>query len=77
MYLTKEQAKDARGVKLMKSKDRITIMVTTSASGIKLPLYTVGKYALPVSVRVLNGGKFPVQYTSQIKAWFNEYVMVR
>ena len=76
MYLRKEQVKNTRGVKLMKSKDRLTLMVATAADGTKCPLYSVGKSAVPESVRRLNGGKFPIAYTHQKNAWFDKYVMV-
>ena len=53
-YLKKDQAKHARGTKQMKSKDQVTIMITTSADGSKCPLYVVGKSAMPEAVRILN-----------------------
>jgi hypothetical protein len=41
IYLDKDKA-DFCGVKQMKSKDRVTLMVCTSAAGEKIPLLMVG-----------------------------------
>ena len=46
-FCNKEERKTVRGVKQMKDKDRLTIMVCTSAVGKKCPLAVVGKAASP------------------------------
>ena len=46
MYVSAAR-KDYRGVKQMKSKDRVTLMVATSAVGGKIPLFMVGKAKAP------------------------------
>ena len=61
----------------MKSKDCVTIMITTAADGTKCPLYIVGKLKMPEALCILNNGKFPLKYTSQKHAWFDCFVMVR
>jgi len=43
IYIDKEE-QDYRGVKQIKSKDRVTLMVASSAAGKKIPLFMVGKY---------------------------------
>ena len=74
LYLQKENAKGFRGVKQMKSKDRVTAMICTSAAGHKIPLLIVGKPKLPHSIRYLNAGKFPIPYTNQHYAWFDKKI---
>jgi hypothetical protein len=74
IYIDKE-AKDYRGVKQMKSKDRVTLMVATSAIGDKIPLFMVGKAKNPECFR-LCGGKPPMHYHYQTNAWFDKDVTV-
>jgi hypothetical protein len=46
MYVSATR-KDYCGVKQMKSKDRVTLMVATSPVGGKIPLFMVGKAKAP------------------------------
>ena len=68
-------AKDYRGVKQMKSKDRVTLMVATSATGEKIPLFMVGKAKSPECFRLCDG-KPPLPYYHQANAWFDKDVTV-
>jgi hypothetical protein len=47
LHIDKSKRKEHAGVKQMKPKDRITLMVCTSASGEKVPLAIVGKAKKP------------------------------
>ena len=73
MYINCE-AKDYRGVKQMKSKDRVTLMVASSAAGAKIPLFMVGKSKQPECFRLCAGGKPPMHYHHQSNAWFDRDV---
>lgn len=64
-----------RGVKLMKDKERITLMVCTSATGQKLPLAVIGKSASPTCFRQC-GNKPPLPYFQQENAWFDKRVFL-
>jgi hypothetical protein len=66
LYIDKDQ-QDYRGVKQMKSKDRVTLMVASSASGKKVPLFMVGKSKNPECFK-LCGGVLPMAYTHQSNA---------
>jgi len=70
IYIEKDDD-NYRGVKQMKSKDRVTLMVATSASGKKIPLYMVGKSKKPECFR-LCGYKLPMAYKDQSHAWFDK-----
>jgi hypothetical protein len=72
LYIDKDQ-QDYRGIKQMKSKDRVTLMVATSASGKKVPLFMVGKSKNPECFK-LCGGVLPMAYTHQPNAWFDRDV---
>ena len=74
IYGDKEAKKNLAGVKAMKSKDRITIMVCVSASGEKVPLFVVGKPKEPTCFRLLEGKSAPLPYCGQAKAWFDKRV---
>jgi hypothetical protein len=52
MYINCED-KNYRRVKQMKSKDRVTLMVASSAAGAKIPLFMVGKSKQPECFRLL------------------------
>ena len=75
LYVYEGEKKNYAGVKQMKSKDRITMMVCTSAAGAKLPVAFVGKAKNPVCFRSC-GGDLPAPYTHQKKAWFDKGVTV-
>lgn len=47
LYVDKNRKKEYSGAKQMKDKNRITLMVCTSASGAKCPLSIVGKAKKP------------------------------
>jgi hypothetical protein len=53
IYLDKDN-KDFRGVKQMKSKDRVTLMVCSSAAGEKIPLFMVGTAKQPLFFEYLS-----------------------
>ena len=55
----------------MKSKDRITLIICTSADGKQVPLDVVGK-SKKLHCFNLCGGKTPFPYINQEKAWFNK-----
>jgi hypothetical protein len=74
IYVDKE-AKDYCGVKQMKSKDRVTLMVATSAAGEKIPLFMVGKAKSPECFQLCDG-KPPLPYYHQANAWFDKDVTV-
>ena len=75
VFVKKENASSVRGCKLMRSKDRVTIMVCTAADGSKVPLCLVGKSQHPHCFRLRPGG-CPIPYTHQKKAWFTINVTV-
>ena len=55
----------------MKSKDRITLMICTSADGKKVPLAVVGKSKKPHCFNLCDG-KPPFPYINQANAWFDK-----
>jgi hypothetical protein len=61
-------AKDYHGVKQMKSKDWVTLMVATSAAGEKIPLFMVGKAKSPECFQLCDG-KPPLPYYHQANAF--------
>lgn len=60
MYVTKKEKRDFKGVKQMKSKTRVTLMVCTSASGEKVPLSVVGNVKKPVCFQLTNPPPFHI-----------------
>ena len=76
VYVDKAAKKTYAGVKQMKDKTRVTLMVCTSADGTKLPLSLVGKSKKPECFRMLNGRDPPLPYTNQKNAWFNREVTI-
>lgn len=74
IYVKKAERKTARGVKQMKDKDRVTIMVCTSATGKKLPLAMVGTAKTPHCFRLVDS--VPMAYTHQSKGWFDRTVTI-
>ena len=66
-YVDEENIKEARGTKLMKAKDRVTVYVTTNATGNDLvPLSMIGKSKKP---RCFRNRTLKVRYYNQNKAW--------
>jgi hypothetical protein len=61
VYIDKDQ-QDYHGIKQMKSKDQVMLMVASSASGKKAPLFMVGKSKSPECFK-LCGGVPPIAYT--------------
>ena len=75
IYCDRAARKDLKGVKQMKDKARITLMVATSA-GSKGPLAVIGTAAEPRCfsqlTRVDGKRQTPIKYTSQKNAWFDK-----
>lgn len=74
IYCNKDLRNSIRGVKQMKDKNRITIMVCTAASGKKMPLLVVGSAKTPNCFALTK--KLPCAYTNQDKSWFDRKVML-
>ena len=55
----------------MKSKDRITLMICTSANGKKVPLAVVGKSKKPHCFNLCDGNP-PFPYINQANAWLDK-----
>lgn len=71
-YVKEENVKTARGTKLMKAKDRLTLYVCTNASGSDMvPLSVIGKSKNPRCFRI-RSPKLP--YYNQAKAWSDRRV---
>jgi hypothetical protein len=62
MYIKRERHKEFKGVKVMKSKDRITLMVCTSCNGNKVPLAVIGKAKQPTCFHLCPNGVAPLPY---------------
>ena len=77
MYVDATERTTARGVKQMRDKTRVTLMVCTSAVGEKVPLHIVGKSKKPACFRLLPNGKPPLFYTDQKKAWYDGATTIR
>ena len=66
-FVDAKDAKIARGTKLIKAKDRITLFVTTNATGTdKVPLSMIGRAKNP---RCFINQRRRLNYYSQNKAW--------
>lgn len=66
-YVNRKDIKEARGTKLMKAKDCVTIYVTTNATGNDLvPLSLIGKSKNP---RCFRNRTLKLRYYNQSKAW--------
>ena len=75
LYVDKAKKKDYAGTKRMKDKERITLMVCTSADGWRVPLALIGKFKKPVCFQLLPNPKNPpIAYTNQRNAWFDKIV---
>ena len=59
----------------MKDKNRLTIMVCTSATGDKVPLAVIGKPIRP-QCWDLCGNKPPIAYNNQNNAWFDRTITI-
>lgn len=70
-YCNKENRSDIRGTKAMNDKNRITLMICTSAGGVAIPIAIVGKSEKPHCFRNHN---IVLPYTSQDNAWFDRSV---
>jgi hypothetical protein len=76
MYVDADKKKNYSGVKQMKDKTRITIMVCTASDGTKVPLSVIGKPKKPVCFHLADGGKPPLSYNNQPNAWFDRNITV-
>ena len=74
LYVDKDTKKKPGGSKQMKSKERITLMVCTAASGDKVPLAMVGKAKKPECFKMCTGHIPPMAYTHSSKGWFTRGV---
>ena len=72
-YCLITERQTVRGVKRMKDKERITVMLYTYAAGDKLPLSFVGTAKKPKCFRFCDN-KPPADYTDQKNAWFDQVV---
>ena len=77
MYVDKSERATARGVKQMRDKTRVTLMVCTSASGEKVPLHIVGKSKKPECFKLMPDHKPPMYYTYQKKSWYDGATTVK
>lgn len=75
MYVDKDAKKTYAGVKQMKDKTRITLMVRTAADGSKVPLSIVNK-PKNMCFRMQRGSKPPLPYMNQNNAWFNRDITI-
>ena len=64
----------------MNFRDRVTLMVCTAASGVKFPLFMVGKSKNSKTSenfkQMCPYGKPPMPYTNQSNAWFDKEVTI-
>ena len=75
LYVKKEKKRSYAGTKMMKDKNRVTIMVCTAGNGDKLPLAIIGKPKDPVCFRLLHDkNNTPIPYIHQVNAWFDKHV---
>ena len=66
LFIDNEAKKKYEGAKEMKDQNSVTIMVCTSASGIKVPLAMAGREKKPECFRLTEDGKTPpISYTYQ------------
>lgn len=64
--LPKESVRETRGTKAMHMKERITAILCTSATGVKLPMCIIGTAKSP---RIFRTRACPLPYFSQKNAW--------
>ena len=74
MYVNAKKKKSYAGVKQMKDKTQIIVMVCTAASNYKCPLAVVGKSKRPQCFSLSPNGIPPIAYTHQSNAWFDKGV---
>ena len=75
-YCNAAERDSFRGVKRMKDKTRVTIMVCTSALGEKVPLSIVGKSKRPECFSLCVNNTPPMAYNNQSNAWFDKDVTI-
>jgi hypothetical protein len=76
-YVKKSELETARGTKLMKAKDCVTLYITTNADGMdKVPLSMIGKPKEPRCF-VKQKHLLPMKYYSQKEAWSNSMVFLK
>ena len=77
MYVDKDTKHTHAGVKQMKDKTRVTLMVCTAVDGSKVLLAVVGKPKKPMCFRVqTRNGHPPIPYTNQSNAWFDQEITI-
>ena len=76
LYVTATEKNAYAGVKQMKDKTRLTLMVCTSAAGEKCPLAVVGKSKNPLCFKQCRNKQPPMAYTNQKNAWFSREVTI-
>ena len=64
IYMDKDTKHTHAGVKQMKDKTRVTLMLCTAADGSKVPLAVVGKSKKPMCFREVRNGMPPIPYTN-------------
>jgi len=70
-YVSSGARREARGVKSMKAKDRVTLVCCSNATGAeKLPIAIIGKSKTPLCFRGA-GRTPPVPYFDQPNAWMD------
>ena len=75
LYVRGNNAKFVRGARQMAAKERVTLMVCTSATGSKhIPLMMVGKSETPRCFCQCVNRKPPMPYTNQSIAWFDKKI---
>ena len=74
-FVRESERKTVRGCKKMTSKDRLTLMICTSAAGGKVPIALVGKSVRPRCFDLIPGTcGVPLPYINQKNAWFDQTV---
>ena len=74
VYAVKSNAKTMSGVKSMKAKERVSLMVCVASYGSKTPLCVVRNPRTPRCFR--HTSPLPCHYTHQTNAWFNGNVFL-
>ena len=74
MYVNASEKNGYAGVKQMKDKDRLTLMVCTSAAGDKCPLSLVGKAQVPRCFNSCPNKEPPMAYTHQSNGYYTRAV---
>ncbi len=76
-YVKKSELETARGIKLIKAKDRVTLYITTNADGMdKVPLSMISKPQEPLCF--VNRQHFlSMKYFSQKKEWSDSMVFLK